>query len=704
MNTRRIPLLLLFIPFAVGVGLGGWLDQPIPNLEYGLIAGFFLLVLLSVYAFPYRYRWVFGLGITPLLLSLGYYRAVSCNELRDDEHFSKHYENARYWVGVVSDAPSLGARLKTPFRVEAAGHHPDSLFPVKGNVMLLIDSMPEDAPIRYGDRMGIKAVFRPTEGPKNPDAFNYARYLHFQNIHYQAFVKSNSMIRLGSGYGHPVWRGAFACREKLLNLLQRHFPTQSEYGVASALLVGYKNDISEELKTAYAETGSMHALAVSGTHVGMLYMGLMFLIQRLPLRGRRGLLAESLLILIAIWAFTFLTGATASVLRASVMFSIYLIGQTFNRSASIWNVMGASAMLLLLYNPWFLFDAGFQLSYCAVGGIVFFYPELYRLSPVLKKGWRDEALKVLLIGVAAQLGTLPLSLYYFHQFPMYFWLAGWIVVLGGAIFMWGGAVLVVLDALCRPLAAWLGKLLYGLVWAMNWCIEGIQQLPACVIGGIWIADWVVPVLYGCLILLGMVFVTKRAVWLLYFLGVMAGLGLYRNVSLLGEKDDQKRMVIYAINKGSLMDFFSGRDVVSISGGNTTDKNVRFAAQTHRWTSGMRFDAQTVQWPIDTFRQVGSLMIQRPIIEFYHRKMALVDTSSWIENYPTSQLPIHVDVLVLSNNPKVNIADCRRVFDFETLVMDGSNSWKNARRWTKECTENGWKYHDVRQQGYWEMRE
>jgi hypothetical protein len=202
----------------------------------------------------------------------------------------------------------------------------------------------------------------------------------------------------------------------------------------------------------------------------------------------------------------------------------------------------------------------------------------------------------------------------------------------------------------------------------------------------------------------MVFVTKRAVWLLYFLGVMAALGLYRNVSLLGEKDDQKRMVIYAINKGSLMDFFSGRDVVSISGGNTTDKNVRFAAQTHRWTSGMRFDAQTVHWPTDTFRQVGSLMIQRPIIEFYHRKMALVDTSSWIENYPTSQPPIRVDVLVMSNNPKVTIADCRRVFNFETLVIDGSNAWKNARRWTKECTENGWKYHDVRQQGYWEMRE
>ncbi len=313
-----------------------------------------------------------------------------------------------------------------------------------GNLLLFLQIDPQSEALRYGDRVVIRATVRPTEPPKNPHVFDYSRYLHFQNIHFQAFVKPDSLVRLSSGHGNFIWRAAFSCREKLLALLHEHFPTQDEYAVASALLVGYKDDLSDDLRTAYAETGSMHALAVSGTHVGFLYVGLFFLLQRLRLRGRWGRLVENVVLLSAIWAFTFLTGATASVLRASVMFSTYLLGKAMFRDASVWNVLAASAFGLLIYNPYFLFDAGFQLSYAAVAGMVFFYPRFYRVSPILPK-WADYAWQVLLVGFAAQLGTLPLSLYYFHQFPVFFWLAGWVVVFGGAVFMAGGAALVVLD-------------------------------------------------------------------------------------------------------------------------------------------------------------------------------------------------------------------------------------------------------------------
>ena len=194
----------------------------------------------------------------------------------------------------------------------------------------------------------------------------------FKTFIFSVLYSPDSLTLISSGHGNILWAQAYACRDKLLVLLQQHFPTQDEYAVASALLLGYQDDLSDELRTAYAETGSMHALAVSGSHVGMLYIGLLFLTQRLRLRGRWRLL-ETVFILLVIWGFTLLTGATASVLRASVMFTTYMLGKAFWRNASAWNVMPASAFVLLLYNPCFLFDAGFPIVLYGRGGHGLFF-------------------------------------------------------------------------------------------------------------------------------------------------------------------------------------------------------------------------------------------------------------------------------------------------------------------------------------------
>lgn len=690
MTQRYTPYLRFIVPFVSGLAVGGWIDQPLRYLGPVLLIGALLAAWLAIQKIAYRYRWLFGAYIYLLLFFAGYFHCTAHNELRRNRHYAAHLTAQRqFFTGTVYQSPSKGAKLKVPVQVEALGASPDSMQSVSGNLLLFLNIDTITDKIRYGDRIGAYAMVQPCEGPKNPDAFDYRRYLHFQNIHYQAFVKTDSVAVLSHGHGYLLWRMAYESRDRLLDLLHKYFPTDDEYAVASALLVGYTDDLSDELRAAYAQTGSMHALAVSGTHVGMLYVGLMFLLARFRFRGRWKLL-ETVLILLAIWAFTFLTGATASVLRASVMFSTYMLGKAFHRDAPAWNVLPASAFGLLLYNPYFLFDVGFQLSYAAVAGMVFFYARLYKLFPPMPR-WADEGLKVLLVGAAAQLGTLPLTLFYFHQFPVYFWLSGWIVVLGGAIFLWGGALLVLLDVWAPVLADWLGKALYYMLWAINKAIFFIQTLPGSVISNIWIAAWVVAALYIGIGLIGSAMVYRKGRYVLALLGLFCLLGLYR-ISTLSVKSIHREIVVYHLNKQSLIDFREGREVVSWSDTLAANKEI-FTAQSHRITGAVRrltplhFDDDTV-----LFKQ--NLLIDWPFAQFFDTRIAVVEQAGQLQGAH----PVDTDILLLRKNPKVTIAECREHFHFSQIVFDASNSQRQTERWRRECEAAGWPYYDVRRQG------
>jgi competence protein ComEC len=689
MSAHAVPYLRLVFPFVIGLSLGGVFDLPLPYLPQVLLLAAALAAGLAQVRMPYRLRWLFGAYVHLLLAAFGYFHIVSYHEGRQEGHFSKLGVPVRYFVGTVYDAPSRGGKVKVPLRVVQAGATPDSMWQCSGNVMLFLEPSDFSEGIRYGDRLALNATIQLTEGPKNPHAFDYKRYLHFQNIHHQAFAKAGSVAKIGEGHGWLLWRTAFHCRDRLLGILRQHFPSIDEYAVASALLLGYTDDLSDEMRTAYAETGSMHALAVSGTHIGMLYLGLMLLVGRLRLR--RGV--EAAVVLSAIWAFSFITGATASVLRASVMFSLYMIGKIASRQSYAWNVLPASAFLLLLYNPYLLFNAGFQLSYAAVAGMLFFYPRFYKAFPPMPR-WLDEVLKVLLVGVAAQLGTLPLSLFYFNQFPVYFWLAGWVVVFVGAVFLWGGAILVLLDAVWQPLAEWLGTALYYLLLLTNKIIVFIQQIPGGVVRQVWVPAWATEILYCCLIALGAAMLTRKGKWIGVFALLMAVLGLYRCRSVTN-KQLQAKVVVYSCAKGRLVDFFDGDRVYCLSDP-LSAKQVAFAAQGNRITSGMRElalrpFADTTAW------ETPNLYVEGPFIQFFDKRIVVLDDAKWAEDGDPA--PFDVDILIVCQNLPTSMAQCRERFPFKTVLFDTSNKpWRIA-RWREECRQNGWECHELRQQSF-----
>jgi len=694
MSPHAAPFIRLLLPFASGIAIGNAVSNPLPGLLWILILGSVAAFFWSEKPFHFDKRHYFGLFAAILLFLLGYYQVTRYDERLDRRHFSHQPGVLHYCIGVVDEPPSKGTRTRIALRVEGTGITADSLKPGSGRLLLLLEPSPKSDSIRYGDRLGIQAVIRPVQPPLNPKAFDYRQYLARQNIHHSAFVDADSVMMLSSGHGSRVWRMAYTSRDWLLALLKQHFPTPDEYSVAAALLVGYKDELSDELRTAYTETGSIHALVVSGSHVSALFFGLMLLLGRLPIYGHRARWVELLLALPLIWAFTFLTGATASVMRAAIMFSIYLFGKALWRDANVWNVMASSAFGLLIFQPYLLFDAGFQLSYAAVAGMVFFYPRFYQLSPIFPY-WADWLWKPFLLGCAAQLGTLPLSLYYFHQFPVYFWLSGWVVMLGGGLFLAGGALLVIFHPISSVITNLIGHILYYAAKLLNWLIFQIQALPGNVIENIWISPAGIIFLFLLVLAFATALETRQGRWVAVMVAALAVLSAERMGRFMHAQEHPK-IVIYHAGKARIIDFFDGGGCTTLSD-TLPEKRTFFTAGNNRLASGATSGKK--YYFSDTLRlQNQNLLADFPFIGFYTQKIVCLDGKT----HPSEQqnYPKDIQVVIFSHNPKISPDWCHQQFPAALWVLDATNSTRWIEKWTTACQQMHPNYHNVTEQGAW----
>ena len=276
-----------------------------------------------------------------------------------------------------------------------------------------------------GDLIVAKAYVNEITNRGNPYEFDYKNYLAKQKIYFSTYIKTaNFSKNESSQMSLFIWAERF--RQQLLNQLETSLNNHQAFQVVSALTLGYRDELTQETRAYFTSTGAMHVLAVSGLHVGVIFMCLNWMISFLK-RTRIGRIINFFAILAALWCYAMITGFSPSVQRATVMFSFVLVANSLNRSTSIYNSIAASAFFLLLHNPNLIFDVGFQLSYMAVTSIVFFYPRLEKLvyvrNVLLRKIWQ-----LFCVSFAAQIGTFALSIYYFNQFPIYFWLSNFVVI------------------------------------------------------------------------------------------------------------------------------------------------------------------------------------------------------------------------------------------------------------------------------------
>lgn len=497
-----------------------------------LFFGGWALVLRKKQRYPFQLIYSTTLGLLLVALSLGntQIRQVSIPTPPDD----KIYFSATLLEKPIEKTNSYQLLVRINEAEEEA---------LDGQKLLCWTSKHDSiAGLFAGDQFVTRAKINRVTNRGNPFEFDYAGYLEQQEIFFQCFINAQS-VKQHSQSKRGFFAGAENYREILLNKIRSNVSSPESFQVIAALTLGYRKELQVDTKSYFTQTGAMHVLAVSGLHVGLIYL---FLVQltRVLQRNRAARILRFILIFGTLWFYAWITGLSPSVLRASTMFSFLLAAESTNRRSSTYNTIAASAFFLLVLQPKLIFEVGFQLSYCAILSIIFFYPILEKAYPagpaIFRKAWQ-----LLCISIAAQIGTFPLSIFYFNQFPTYFWLSNFIVMPAAFIILLG-TFLLLLTAIFPVISQFIGQILDYVTQLVIDLLRQVSALPGALTEHISIGGWQLFFTLLAVVFVVLALASQKGKYLLWATGCIIAF-LLIDIQLKIQLSNQQQLIVYNTN-------------------------------------------------------------------------------------------------------------------------------------------------------------
>ncbi len=694
MNWKQYPFIRLFLPFCLGIVTA--INYPSSNFSFYWIALLFIvtivILILSNKWISYQYRWLPGVLIMLFLFFSGFTLCCIHNEYHHSTHFSKLISGKGLYTAGITEPPEIKDNsVKVVVQVKQ-GRASNMWVNCSGSMVLYLQKDSNACSLQYGDLLMIHADPNEIRPPQNPSEFNYKRYLAHKNIFHQSYLKQHQWQKVASGKGHMLKAFATSLRQKLLHIFEENNITGREYAVISAILLGQTDKIDPELIKAYSGSGAVHVLAVSGMHVGLIFISLSIALSFLD-KVKHGKMIKALLILLAIWFYALLTGMSPSVIRATTMLSFIVIGKSLRRNADTLNILFASAFFILLFNPFLISSVGFQLSYLAVGGILLineaitgiFTPDNF----LLKKCWEISS-----VSISAQLITSPLSMLYFHQFPNYFLLTNVVVFIFAAVVMYAGIV-VLLVSFIPYVSTISAQILVYLVYGMNQSISIIEGLPYSVSRGIQLNNLDAILLYLLIFALILLFFQKAKRFA--FIALSMVLLLFTSFTYQSFQHlQQKKLIVYAIPKTSAYEFINGKYQIILSDSSLMKDDSKFGFHIQNYHTLCGISTKSFITPYENYKnETLHLNKQQNFIQFYNQRIAIV-TGCRKNQSPARKLKL--DYLILSGNAKTGIEDLLRVFEPGLIVFDASNAQWKTEKWEKECVKLQKAYYNVVKMG------
>jgi competence protein ComEC len=673
MKVLQFPLARITIAFIAGI-LAVYFLKPIPPAIF-----VFLTITVIVFISAYysnqkntKMQLFFGIAVYLLAFSIGATtQAVHTDFNRQDNYthnkniFDKNHTftltlreklkstafNERYIVLLNSvDKEKTSGRMLLNIRKDSLTH-----------------------PFIIGNQLKINALLNKNTAQKNPNQFDYSKYLENKQIYAQLYATPDE-IELNSKITKDIWYYTSQFRTRIIQNLEKSKFSNKELNVAVALIMGQQQDIDPEIIQDYQYAGAVHILSVSGLHIGFILLFVSFVLKPFP-NTRKGAFIKLMVTLATLFLFGILAGLAPSVVRSVTMFSFVAIGQYLRRSVNIYHTLLVSILLILLFQPSFLFDVGFQLSYAALFFIVWLQPLFANIwKPKNKIG--NYFWDILTVSFAAQIGTLPLSIYYFHQFPGLFFITNLIVIpfLG---FIMSLGVLVMLLAAFSWVPYYPAKILELSIYYLDQTIGFIASFEQFIIKNIPLNTPLLISSYLVIITLIIAFQQKNTRSIFAVLSSVILLQL-SCIATKWEIQNQTEFIVLNSSKKTQLIERNGTTATVYANDSILKNTILSSYLTANFS---------------TLKEQPKL---KNLYYFKGKKILLIDSSMV---FPKN---IHPDVLLVTQSPKLNLDRLLQTIKPKILVADASNYKSVQKKWKATCSKQKIPFHATAEKGFFKI--
>jgi competence protein ComEC len=545
-----------------------------------------------------------------------------------------------------------------------------------GKVILNIPKEDNSKNLKIGSRLEVIGIVFKNKNPLNPNLFDYGKYLENQEIYAQVYTKPNQ-IKI-TNYEAGLWAGFSNFRETIISNLEESAISKEELNVLNALILGQQQDISPEILKDYQYAGAIHILSVSGLHVGFILLFITFLLKPIS-NSRKGSLLKLTLVVLSLWSFAILAGLSPSIVRSVTMFSFLAIGIHLRRTVNIFHTLVVSMLLILLFKPSFLFDVGFQLSYLALFFILW-------LQPILAGIWQPKNKittyfwDIITVSFAAQIGAMPLSIYYFHQFPGLFFVTNLLILPLLGIIMAVGVV-AVLIATFHTVPEFIAKAIEFLIAFLNSIIHWVASFDVFVFKNISFSTAMLWSSYLVIILI-ILWIKKPAFKRLTLVFVSILLMQIIFIFQKNESQNNEELIVFNYKKNTIITERIG-NAVTVYSNDSIRKNLNSNLVIQSYLVG-------------NFCEVKAKKSLQNLMYFKHQKIVVIDSSC------IYQKEIHPDILVIIQSPKLNMQRLIKTYKPKEIVVDGSNFKSYIRIWEATCRKEKIPFHYTNEKGFYKI--
>ncbi|MDI3544708.1 MAG: competence protein ComEC [Rikenellaceae bacterium] len=530
MNWSKAPIARIVLLYIIGISIYHFWPNHSIYYFITLTTTFLLFISYGFYLFYTKYiissTQFLSIAIFIAILSLGYFRSYSIDEKNRVDYYENYIDKASYLYGDILNTKSF-SQTQTKATVKINKMLIDSQWINTNGKVLLYLNLPVDSFNRKSHSILFRNSIQSPNEIKFPYEFDYAKYLANLQIYHIGYINDYDfkIIERKSN----ILEKFLIFRNKLIKLIYENIQDNTSANLISAMLLGYKDVMDADIIKDFQHAGVVHILSISGLHVAIIYGAIYLLFSLIiPLKYKNKIAIP--LALITLWLYTLMVGAMPSVVRSAIMLTLLQISPVINRNVNKYNSLAAAALIILIFNPLQLYSLGFQLSFSAVLGIFFFYTPLINIFKTHKK-WLKWVIGSLSVTMAAQLGTLPFTLFYFHQFPTYFIIANLIAVPFASLLIYAEFITLIF-AFIPVIGEYISIIFSFLVKIFINFIRIISDLPYSTISNIFLTP-LSAIMIGIMIILITIKIYFKEIKIFpYFLTAVLLFGITYNFSLI----------------------------------------------------------------------------------------------------------------------------------------------------------------------------